>query len=70
MSRDSAASAPAEQGDRSGRPVGRNMTGSRWERFFEGGLLQGGVQGSPVLRLFIRLLLGEVLPLMRLLKKL
>ncbi|MET9895188.1 MtrAB system histidine kinase MtrB [Streptomyces sp. NPDC006465] len=66
MSRDSAASAPAEQGDRSGRPVGRNMTGSRWERFFEGGLLQGGVQGSPVLRLFIRWVRRPLLPVMRL----
>ncbi|MFJ6832246.1 MtrAB system histidine kinase MtrB [Streptomyces sp. NPDC091209] len=66
MSRDSAASAPAEQGDRSGRPVGRKMTGSRWERFFEGGLLQGGVQGSPVLRLLIRWVRRPLLPVMRL----
>ncbi|MFD9460785.1 MtrAB system histidine kinase MtrB [Streptomyces sp. NPDC060027] len=66
MSRDSAAPAPAEQGDRSGRPVGRNMTGSRWERFFEGGLLQGGVQGSPVLRLLIRWVRRPLLPVMRL----
>ncbi|MER5472707.1 MtrAB system histidine kinase MtrB [Streptomyces sp. NPDC002685] len=66
MSRDSAASAPAEQGDRSERPVGRKMTGSRWERFFEGGLLQGGVQGSPVLRLLIRWVRRPLLPVMRL----
>ncbi|MGW3662973.1 MtrAB system histidine kinase MtrB [Streptomyces sp. NPDC005141] len=66
MSRDSAASAPAEQGDRSERPVGRKMTRSRWERLFEGGLLQGGVQGSPVLRLFMRWVRRPLLPVMRL----
>ncbi|MEV6020377.1 MULTISPECIES: MtrAB system histidine kinase MtrB [unclassified Streptomyces] len=66
MSFDSAASASAEQGDRSGRPVGRKMKGSRWERFFEGGLLQGGVQGSPVLRLLIRWVRRPLLPVMRL----
>ncbi|MFF2365957.1 MtrAB system histidine kinase MtrB [Streptomyces sp. NPDC058122] len=66
MSWDSAASASAELGDRSGRPVGRQMKGSRWERFFEGGLLQGGVQGSPVLRLFIRWVRRPLLPVMRL----
>jgi two-component system sensor histidine kinase MtrB len=42
------------------------MTGSRWERFFEGGLLQGGVQGSPVLRLLIRWVRRPLLPVMRL----
>ncbi|KAB1978081.1 MtrAB system histidine kinase MtrB [Streptomyces triticiradicis] len=66
MSWDSAASASAEQGDRSGRPVGRKMKGSRWERFFEGGLLQGGVQGSPVIRLLIRWVRRPLLPVMRL----
>ncbi|MET7985303.1 MULTISPECIES: MtrAB system histidine kinase MtrB [unclassified Streptomyces] len=66
MSLDSAASASAEQGDRSGRPVGRKMKGSRWERFFEGGLFQGGVQGSPVLRLLIRWVRRPLLPVMRL----
>ncbi|MFF3447057.1 MtrAB system histidine kinase MtrB [Streptomyces sp. NPDC002667] len=66
MSFDSAASASAEQGDRSGRPVGRKMKGSRWERFFEGGLLQGGVQGSPVVRLLIRWVRRPLLPVMRL----
>ncbi|MGW3915389.1 MtrAB system histidine kinase MtrB [Streptomyces sp. NPDC005070] len=66
MSWDSAASASAELGDRSGRPVGRKMKGSRWERFFEGGLLQGGVQGSPVLRLLIRWVRRPLLPVMRL----
>ncbi|WP_028804983.1 MtrAB system histidine kinase MtrB [Streptomyces sp. 142MFCol3.1] len=66
MSRDSAASAPGESGVRSGRPVGREVTGSRWGRFMEGGLLQGGVQGSPVLRLFMRWVRRPLLPVMRL----
>ncbi|MEU9182965.1 MtrAB system histidine kinase MtrB [Streptomyces sp. NPDC048484] len=66
MSRDSAASAPGEPGARSGRPVGRKMTGSRWARFVEGGLLQGGVQGSPVLRLLMRWVRRPLLPVMRL----
>ncbi|BCL30184.1 two-component sensor histidine kinase [Streptomyces aurantiacus] len=42
------------------------MTGSRWGRFVEGGLLQGGVQGSPVLRLFMRWVRRPLLPVMRL----
>ncbi|MGX5181288.1 MtrAB system histidine kinase MtrB [Streptomyces avermitilis] len=66
MSRDSAASAPGQPGARSGRPVGRRMTGSRWGRFMEGGLLQGGVQGSPVLRLVMRWVRRPLLPVMRL----
>ncbi|MFF1708025.1 MtrAB system histidine kinase MtrB [Streptomyces sp. NPDC058252] len=66
MSRDSAASAPGEPGVRSGRPVGRKVTGSRWGRFMEGGLLQGGVQGSPVLRLVMRWVRRPLLPVMRL----
>ncbi|MCW7946381.1 histidine kinase [Streptomyces hygroscopicus] len=65
MSRDSAASAPGRPGARPERPVGRT-TGSRWERFFEGGLLQGGVQGSPVLRLVMRWVRRPLLPVMRL----
>ncbi|MFF0202100.1 MtrAB system histidine kinase MtrB [Streptomyces sp. NPDC005017] len=65
MSGDSAASAPGRSGARPGRPVGR-PTPSRWERFFEGGLLQGGVQGSPVLRLFMRWVRRPLLPVMRL----
>ncbi|OIK27210.1 two-component sensor histidine kinase [Streptomyces malaysiense] len=35
-------------------------------RLFEGGLLQGGVQGSPVLRLFLRWVRRPLLPVMRL----
>ncbi|WAU79314.1 MtrAB system histidine kinase MtrB [Streptomyces sp. Qhu-G9] len=66
MSRDSAASAPGEPGVRPGRPVGRKMTGSLWGRFVQGGLLQGGVQGSPVLRLFMRWVRRPLLPVMRL----
>ncbi|MEU1041067.1 MtrAB system histidine kinase MtrB [Streptomyces sp. NPDC005551] len=66
MSRDSAASAPGQPGARAERPVGRTMTGSRWGRFVPGGLLQGGVQGSPVLRLFTRWVRRPLLPVMRL----
>ncbi|MDL2082083.1 MtrAB system histidine kinase MtrB [Streptomyces sp. GXMU-J15] len=66
MSGDSAASAPGRSGARGGRPVGRGTTGSRWGRFLEGGLLQGGVQGSPVLRLFMRWVRRPLLPVMRL----
>jgi two-component system sensor histidine kinase MtrB len=66
MSRDSAASAPGRPGTRAGRPVGRKTTGPRWAQFTEGGLLQGGVQGSPVLRLFMRWVRRPLLPVMRL----
>ncbi|MEV0642998.1 MtrAB system histidine kinase MtrB [Streptomyces sp. NPDC050619] len=66
MSGDSAASVPGGSGDRAGRPVGRKTAGSRWGRFLEGGLLQGGVQGSPVLRLFMRWVRRPLLPVMRL----
>ncbi|MEU6775823.1 MtrAB system histidine kinase MtrB [Streptomyces sp. NPDC046759] len=65
MSGDSAASAPGRSGARPGRPVGRN-TGARFRSFFEGGLLEGGVQGSPVLRLFLRWVRRPLLPVMRL----
>jgi two-component system sensor histidine kinase MtrB len=40
--------------------------GSRWGRFFAGGLLQGGVQGSPVLRLLMRWVRRPLLPVIRL----
>ncbi|MER6129121.1 MtrAB system histidine kinase MtrB [Streptomyces sp. NPDC001795] len=66
MTRDSAASAPGRPGTRPERPVGRRTTDSGWERFFEGGLLQGGVQGSPVLRLLMRWVRRPLLPVMRL----
>ena len=66
MSRDSAASESGRPVARPGRPVGRRRTGSGWERLFEGGLLQGGVQGSPVLRLVIRWVRRPLLPVMRL----
>ncbi|MET9850403.1 MtrAB system histidine kinase MtrB [Streptomyces ossamyceticus] len=66
MPGDSAASAPGQSGTRTERPVGRKMSGSRWGRFLEGGLLQGGVQGSPVLRLFMRWVRRPLLPVMRL----
>ncbi|MGW1720258.1 MtrAB system histidine kinase MtrB [Streptomyces sp. NPDC002156] len=69
MSGDSAASAPGRSGGRAERPVGRQKArkaGSGWRQFFEGGLLQGGVQGSPVLRLFMRWVRRPLLPVMRL----
>ncbi|MER6530946.1 MtrAB system histidine kinase MtrB [Streptomyces sp. NPDC001508] len=66
MSGGGAASAPGRPGDRPGRPVGRKPAGSRWGRLLEGGLLQGGVQGSPVLRLFMRWVRRPLLPVMRL----
>ncbi|MEU0410352.1 MtrAB system histidine kinase MtrB [Streptomyces griseorubiginosus] len=66
MSGDSAASSPGRTGASAGRPVGRKSAGSRWGRFLEGGLLQGGVQGSPVLRLFMRWVRRPLLPVMRL----
>ncbi|NUT26363.1 MAG: HAMP domain-containing protein [Streptomyces sp.] len=66
MSGDSAASAPGRTGARPERPVGRKEAGSRWGRFLEGGLLQGGVQGSPVLRLVLRWVRRPLLPVMRL----
>ncbi|MFD5775638.1 MtrAB system histidine kinase MtrB [Streptomyces fungicidicus] len=66
MSGDSAASAPGGSGGRPGRPVGRKAPGSRRGRLFEGGLLQGGVQGSPVIRLLMRWVRRPLLPVMRL----
>lgn len=66
MSEDSAASAPGPSGTRAERPVGPKRAGSRWERLLEGGLLRGGVQGSPVLRLFVRWVRRPLLPVMRL----
>ncbi|MFJ3673430.1 MtrAB system histidine kinase MtrB [Streptomyces sp. NPDC090106] len=66
MSGDSAASSPGRPGARSERPVGGEQGGSRWGRLLEGGLLQGGVQGSPVLRLFLRWVRRPLLPVMRL----
>ncbi|MFI9150030.1 MtrAB system histidine kinase MtrB [Streptomyces sp. NPDC053367] len=66
MTGDSAASAPGRSGARPGRPVGPRTARSRWGRFLEGGLLQGGVQGSPVFRLFMRWVRRPLLPVMRL----
>ncbi|MFF9211216.1 MULTISPECIES: MtrAB system histidine kinase MtrB [unclassified Streptomyces] len=66
MSRDSAASAPGRSGVRAGRPVGRATIRSRWTRLLAGGLLQGGVHGSPVIRLFMRWIRRPLLPVMRL----
>ncbi|MER5176768.1 MtrAB system histidine kinase MtrB [Streptomyces sp. NPDC002896] len=67
MSRDSAAPAPGMPGARSGRPVDRKTPASRLARLLEGGLLlQGGMQGSPVLRLFTRWVRRPLLPALRL----
>ncbi|MDT0435750.1 MtrAB system histidine kinase MtrB [Streptomyces sp. NPDC005840] len=66
MSGDSAASTHGRDGAHAGRPVGGTAAGSRWVRLLEGGLLEGGVQGSPVLRLFVRWLRRPLLPVMRL----
>jgi two-component system sensor histidine kinase MtrB len=66
MSGDSAASAPGGSAAGPGRPVGRTAAGARFRRLFEGGLLRGGVQGSPVVRLFLRWVRRPLLPVMRL----
>ncbi|CAL9479948.1 Adaptive-response sensory-kinase SasA [Streptomyces sp. enrichment culture] len=66
MSGDSAASAPGRSGGRPERPVGRKKAGTRWGRLLEDGLLQGGVHGSPVIRLFVRWVRRPLLPVMRL----
>ncbi|MCP9997472.1 MtrAB system histidine kinase MtrB [Streptomyces werraensis] len=66
MSGDSAASAPGRSGDRPGRPVGRGTAASRWRHLFDGDLLQGGVQGSPVVRLVMRWVRRPLLPVIRL----
>ncbi|OAH10060.1 MtrAB system histidine kinase MtrB [Streptomyces jeddahensis] len=67
MSRDSAAPATGMPGARSGRPVDRTTPASRLARLLEGGLLlQGGMQGSPVLRLFARWVRRPLLPALRL----
>ncbi|AWT43627.1 MULTISPECIES: MtrAB system histidine kinase MtrB [Streptomyces] len=66
MSGDSAASASGRSGAGAGRPVGRKAAGSRWGRLLEDGLLQGGVQGSPVVRLFMRWVRRPLLPVIRL----
>ncbi|MDQ0991253.1 MtrAB system histidine kinase MtrB [Streptomyces sp. V3I7] len=63
---DSAASGPGAPGAGPGRPVGRGSAAVRWSRLFESGLLEGGVQGSPVLRLFARWVRRPLLPVMRL----
>ncbi|WP_411091625.1 MtrAB system histidine kinase MtrB [Streptomyces sp. 049-1] len=65
MTRDSAASAPGSEA-RAGRPVGPPPAGSRFGRLLQGGLLHGGVQGSPVIRLFMRWVRRPLLPVMRL----
>ncbi|MET8690244.1 MtrAB system histidine kinase MtrB [Streptomyces sp. NPDC004732] len=66
MSRDSSPSAPGGPGARSGR-TGPGRRSSGFGRLVDGGLLlQGGVQGSPVLRLFVRWVRRPLLPAVRL----
>ncbi|TDT40629.1 two-component system sensor histidine kinase MtrB [Streptomyces sp. BK208] len=65
MAKDSAVSAPGSEA-RAGRPVGHRSAGSRLSAVLESGLLHGGVQGSPVLRLFMRWVRRPLLPVMRL----
>ncbi|UFQ16007.1 MULTISPECIES: MtrAB system histidine kinase MtrB [Streptomyces] len=66
MSRDSSSTASGNSGARSGR-TGPARRASRFGRLVDGGLLlQGGVQGSPVLRLFVRWVRRPLLPAVRL----
>ncbi|WP_447039431.1 MtrAB system histidine kinase MtrB [Streptomyces sp. DSM 118878] len=66
MSRDSSTSAPGGPGVRPGR-TGPGRRASRFGRLVDGGLLlQDGVQGSPVLRLFVRWVRRPLLPAVRL----
>ncbi|MFH8485336.1 MtrAB system histidine kinase MtrB [Streptomyces longisporoflavus] len=67
MSRDSSPAPPGAPGGRSGRTGGQGRRGSTYGRLVDGGLLlQGGVQGSPVLRLFVRWVRRPLLPALRL----
>ncbi|MCX3060449.1 MtrAB system histidine kinase MtrB, partial [Streptomyces beihaiensis] len=68
MSRDSAAAAPGTPGTRSERPVGPTAGRDSWlRRVADGGLLlQGGMNGSPVLRLVMRWVRRPLLPALRL----
>ncbi|MGW1891760.1 MtrAB system histidine kinase MtrB [Streptomyces sp. NPDC002004] len=68
MSRDdSAVPAPGTPGGPSGRPVGHISAAARLRRLIDSGLLlQGGVKGSPVLRLFMRWVRRPLLPAVRL----
>ncbi|MET9493168.1 MtrAB system histidine kinase MtrB [Streptomyces sp. NPDC006552] len=68
MSRDSAAAAPGKPGSRPERPVGSPAGRGSWlRRAVDGGLLlKGGMNGSPVLRLFTRWVRRPLLPAMRL----
>ncbi|MFJ4004019.1 MtrAB system histidine kinase MtrB [Streptomyces sp. NPDC090023] len=66
MSGDSAASAPGRPGAGPGYASGRGAGSPRQGRLFTAALLSGGVQGSPVVRLFIRWVRRPLLPVMRL----
>ncbi len=56
----------AESGENRETRKPRKPRGTRWGRFLDSGLLQGGVQGSPVLRLFMRWVRRPLLPAIRL----
>ncbi|RII19876.1 Sensor histidine kinase MtrB [Streptomyces sp. YIM 130001] len=67
MSREQAAPEAGEPGSRPVPPVTSKGRASRLGRVVDSGLLlQGGVQGSPVLRLFTRWVRRPLLPVMRL----
>ncbi|MEU5954214.1 MtrAB system histidine kinase MtrB [Streptomyces sp. NPDC047525] len=72
MTRDSSPVPPGAPGGRSGRTGGGKANGpsrrgSTFGRLLDGGLLlQDGVQGSPVLRLFVRWVRRPLLPALRL----
>ncbi|GAA1940222.1 two-component system sensor histidine kinase MtrB [Streptomyces durmitorensis] len=72
MTRDSSPVPPGAPGGRSGRTGGAKAKGparrgSTFGRLLDGGLLlQDGVQGSPVLRLFVRWVRRPLLPALRL----
>ncbi|MEU9924601.1 MtrAB system histidine kinase MtrB [Streptomyces griseoluteus] len=66
MPGDSAASAPGRPGAGPGRASGHGAGNPRRGRLFTAALLSGGVQGSPVVRLFIRWVRRPLLPVMRL----
>ncbi|MFI8880449.1 MtrAB system histidine kinase MtrB [Streptomyces sp. NPDC055243] len=72
MTRDSSPVPPGAPGGRSGRTGGARggaagRRGSTFARLLDGGLLlQDGVQGSPVLRLFVRWVRRPLLPALRL----
>ncbi|MGH4032873.1 MtrAB system histidine kinase MtrB [Actinomycetota bacterium Odt1-20B] len=67
MSRDSSPAGPGDSGGRPGRTVRPSRRSAGFSRIVDGGLLlQGGMQGSPVVRLFVRWVRRPLLPALRL----